>query len=62
MNAKRWIECGAALVLGALLLYAGWLGTWLPLQLAAAVLALNWAWRKVPLLLGALLFWPNSDR
>lgn len=64
MSAKRWMEAGASAALLALLLYAGWRGTWLPLQLACAVPALRWLLQRAPLLLAAwlaLALWPNGD-
>lgn len=61
MNARRVIETVALAVLAALLLYAGWRGTWMPAGIALGVLALRWLWRHAPLAL-LVLFWPDADR
>jgi hypothetical protein len=55
------MEVAAVLVALALLLYAGWRGTWLPLQLALLALALRLAWRHAPLAVLALWLWPGDD-
>ena len=62
MNAQRTIEVVAVVVLAALLLYAGWLGSWLPLQLTLGLLALRWLWRRMPLALLAIWLWPDRHR
>lgn len=62
MNAKRWMESVGVALFGALVLYAGWRGSWLPLWLTLGVLALRWLWRHVPLLLVGMAFWPRDDR
>ena len=48
------------LVFAGLLLYAGWRGTWLPLQLTLAAMVLRMAWHRAPVLLAALLLWPDQ--
>lgn len=59
MKARHWIEGVAAATAAGLLLYAGWRGTWLPLQLVLGIVALRWLWRRAPLLLLAAWWWPG---
>lgn len=60
VRLRRVMEVAAVLFVAALLLYAGWRGTWLPLQLALGAVALRLAWRHVPVLMAALLLWPDG--
>ena len=60
IRLKRAMEVAAVLVAVALLLYAGWRGTWLPLQLTLAAMVLRMAWHRAPVLLAALLLWPDQ--
>ena len=62
MNARRMMEAVALAVFAALLLYAGWRGAWLPLQLTLGVLVLRWLWQRAPLALLTIWLWPDRHR